>query len=152
MQQHDILSCWHCHKQVKSSVVHVQDAKGGGDGFEVQKYGDGRVALIGGATCLIIRCHCRCLECNSHDQAHAMHAGFPSVGKSTLLSVLTGTHSEVAAYEFTTLTCIPGIIHYNEAKIQLLDLPGIIEGAAEGRGDLAFSCPPPAPRTSRYAT
>ena len=41
----------------------------------------------------------------------------------------------MAAYEFTTLTCIPGIIHYNEAKIQLLDLPGIIEGAAEGRGD-----------------
>jgi uncharacterized protein len=40
----------------------------------------------------------------------------------------------VAAYEFTTLTCIPGVIHYNQSKIQLLDLPGIIEGAAEGRG------------------
>ena len=49
--------------------------------------------------------------------------------------MLTGTTSEVAAYEFTTLTCIPGIIHYNEAKIQLLDLPGIIEGAAEGKGE-----------------
>lgn len=63
-----------------------------------------------------------------------MIAGFPSVGKSTLLTALTGTKSEAAAYEFTTLTCIPGVIHYNEAKIQLLDLPGIIEGAAEGKG------------------
>lgn len=74
----------------------------------MQKYGDGRVALI----------------------------GFPSVGKSTLLTQLTGTKSEAANYEFTTLTCIPGVIHYNDAKIQLLDLPGIIEGAAEGKGAL----------------
>jgi hypothetical protein len=57
-----------------------------------------------------------------------------SVGKSTLLTMLTGTQSEAAAYEFTTLTCIPGIINYNDAKIQLLDLPGIIEGASEGKG------------------
>lgn len=60
--------------------------------------------------------------------------GFPSVGKSTLLTALTGTKSEAAAYEFTTLTCIPATIHYNDAKLQLLDLPGIIEGAAHGRG------------------
>ncbi|XVF25199.1 hypothetical protein REPUB_Repub13aG0192700 [Reevesia pubescens] len=81
-------------------------SSGGGEGFEVTKFGHGRVALI----------------------------GFPSVGKSTLLTMLTGTHSEAASYEFTTLTCIPGIIHYNDTKIQLLDLPGIIEGAAEGKG------------------
>lgn len=56
------------------------------------------------------------------------------MGKSTLLTQLTGTDSEAAAYEFTTLTCIPGVIHYNDAKIQLLDLPGIIEGAAQGKG------------------
>lgn len=56
------------------------------------------------------------------------------MGKSTLLTMLTGTHSEAASYEFTTLTCIPGIIHYNDTKIQLLDLPGIIEGASEGKG------------------
>ncbi|PWA65284.1 GTP1/OBG, conserved site-containing protein [Artemisia annua] len=81
-------------------------SSGSGEGFEVTKYGHGRVALI----------------------------GFPRVGKSTLLTMLTGTQSEAAAYEFTTLTCIPGIIHYNGTKIQLLDLPGIIEGASEGKG------------------
>jgi len=60
--------------------------------------------------------------------------GFPSVGKSTLLTKLTGTTSEAAAYEFTTLTTVPGVIKYRGAKIQMLDLPGIIEGAKDGRG------------------
>ena len=47
---------------------------------------------------------------------------------------MTGVYSKIAEYEFTTLTCIPGIIRYKGAKIQLLDLPGIIEGAKDGKG------------------
>ena len=60
-----------------------------GEGFEVSKSGDARVGMI----------------------------GFPSVGKSTLLTKLTGTFSKVAAYEFTTLTCIPGVLRHKGAKI-----------------------------------
>ena len=56
------------------------------------------------------------------------------MGKSTLLLNLAGVYSEVAAYEFTTLTTVPGCIKYKGAKIQLLDLPGIIEGAKDGKG------------------
>jgi hypothetical protein len=58
--------------------------------------------------------------------------GFPSVGKSTLLSLTTKTASEAASYEFTTLTAIPGVLEYEGVRIQLLDLPGIVEGASQG--------------------
>jgi small GTP-binding protein len=77
-----------------------------GDGFDVSKSGDARVVLI----------------------------GFPSVGKSTLLTTVTETESIAADYEFTTLTAVPGKISYGGANIQLVDLPGIIEGAASGKG------------------
>jgi len=48
--------------------------------------------------------------------------------------MVTEQESQAAAYEFTTLTCIPGKLFIKGAELQLLDLPGIIEGASEGKG------------------
>jgi hypothetical protein len=81
-------------------------ASGGGPGFEVKKSGDASVALV----------------------------GFPSVGKSSLISQLTEVESEVGNFAFTTLTCIPGLMEHRGAKIQILDLPGLIKGASDGKG------------------
>ncbi|MFT4309939.1 MAG: OBG GTPase family GTP-binding protein [Candidatus Woesearchaeota archaeon] len=97
---------------VKAKIARLKERQAGrsksspSEGFAVKKSGNATVALL----------------------------GFPSVGKSTLLNALTDADSKTASYAFTTVTVVPGMMEYKHARIQILDLPGIIRGASKGSG------------------
>ena len=92
--------------KLKEDALTRSSSGGKGRGFHVKKSGDSTVVLL----------------------------GFPSVGKSTILNQLTNADSKIGAYEFTTLDIVPGVMEYRGAKIQILDIPGIITGASRGKG------------------
>lgn len=60
--------------------------------------------------------------------------GFPNAGKSTFLSVVSNARPEIADYEFTTLTPNLGVADIDDGSLLIADIPGLIEGASEGRG------------------
>lgn len=60
--------------------------------------------------------------------------GFPNAGKSTFLSVVTNARPEIADYEFTTLTPNLGVADIDDGSLLIADIPGLIEGASEGKG------------------
>ena len=61
--------------------------------------------------------------------------GFPSAGKSSILTAISDAHPKVGAYPFTTLTPVIGTVHYDDfSQLKVADVPGILEGAHEGVG------------------
>lgn len=83
-----------------------QQRKGGGYSLAVKKEGAAQIVLV----------------------------GLPNVGKSELLRALTGVDVESADYPFTTTEPVPAMMNYKDVQIQLVEVPGLLEGAALGKG------------------
>lgn len=104
----------HHHGVLKAKLAKLEEelngpsnkGGGGGVGYAIKHSGDASVVLV----------------------------GLPSVGKSTLLNRVTNAESKVGNYDFTTLGVVPGMMEYKGIKIQLLDLPGIVEKASDNKG------------------
>jgi small GTP-binding protein len=104
----------HHHGILKAKLAKLKDelegpmnkGGGGGVGYAIKHSGDASVVLV----------------------------GLPSVGKSTLLNSVTNAESKIGNYDFTTLGVVPGMMEYKGVDIQMLDLPGIIEGASGNKG------------------
>lgn len=80
--------------------------KGGGYSFSVKKEGAAQIVLV----------------------------GLPNVGKSSILGRITNAEVESADYPFTTVEPIPGMMHHKDVQIQLVEVPGLVEGASLGKG------------------
>ncbi len=77
----------------------------------------------------------RIVKCELKVLADVGLIGFPSVGKSTILSIISGCHPKIAAYHFTTLSPNIGVVKMVDGRtFTIADLPGLIEGASEGVG------------------
>jgi GTP-binding protein len=60
--------------------------------------------------------------------------GFPNAGKSTLISVISNAHPDIAAYPFTTKSPVLGVVYHGDDSFVIADIPGLIEGSSHGRG------------------
>ncbi|MHC1605492.1 MAG: OBG GTPase family GTP-binding protein [Candidatus Methanofastidiosia archaeon] len=92
--------------KLKKEAERREAKKGGGRGFNIKKEGVTQIALVGP----------------------------PNVGKSSLLKNLTNANVEIGNYAFTTVELVPGMLKTKDIQIQLVEVPGIIEGISSGKG------------------